>query len=306
MAKLTDIMNEVDPCWKGYKQVGMKEKDGREVPNCVPESVELDESEFSPMGYAQKVVNGKLSFSAALKDSEMRATDLLKLIRKIDKNYNPKFESVNEEQYKVMGRPVTLNKGKKSTGVDWTVTFQNGKTAPLADVLTLIKPFPKGITAKESVDSLNEKLPNDFANIPNNGHVNGALKHLQDQMGFVIKSIKSGKPVYKSHLVKMANIIKSLQMYESVNEGHFGEIDIMAQNASNFREFVKDFYKEYKDFPKDRDTMKWLESLYKSRANEGLDSQGLERVGDGLPQTEEEPSTDIFKELVSISETLKK
>jgi len=29
---------EADPCWKGYKQVGMKDKDGRQVPNCVPES----------------------------------------------------------------------------------------------------------------------------------------------------------------------------------------------------------------------------------------------------------------------------
>lgn len=25
-----------DPCWKGYKQVGMKTKNGKEVPNCVP------------------------------------------------------------------------------------------------------------------------------------------------------------------------------------------------------------------------------------------------------------------------------
>lgn len=25
-----------DPCWKGYKMVGTKNKDGREVPNCVP------------------------------------------------------------------------------------------------------------------------------------------------------------------------------------------------------------------------------------------------------------------------------
>ena len=24
------------PCWKGYEQIGMKEKDGRQVPNCVP------------------------------------------------------------------------------------------------------------------------------------------------------------------------------------------------------------------------------------------------------------------------------
>lgn len=25
-----------DPCWKGYKQIGMKEKNGKQVPNCVP------------------------------------------------------------------------------------------------------------------------------------------------------------------------------------------------------------------------------------------------------------------------------
>ena len=31
-----------DPCWVGYKQVGMKKKDGKEVPNCVPESAKLE------------------------------------------------------------------------------------------------------------------------------------------------------------------------------------------------------------------------------------------------------------------------
>ncbi len=30
-------VNEASPCWKGYKQVGMKNKNGKEVPNCVPE-----------------------------------------------------------------------------------------------------------------------------------------------------------------------------------------------------------------------------------------------------------------------------
>ena len=25
-----------DPCWKNYKQIGMKKKGGKEVPNCVP------------------------------------------------------------------------------------------------------------------------------------------------------------------------------------------------------------------------------------------------------------------------------
>lgn len=31
-----DIMEKNDPCWTGYTQVGMKNKGGREVPNCVP------------------------------------------------------------------------------------------------------------------------------------------------------------------------------------------------------------------------------------------------------------------------------
>ena len=61
------------------------------------------------------------------------------------------LENVNEESYKVAGRSVTLNKGKKSDGTDWTVTFSNGKETSLSDVLSLIKPFPKGIT-KENVN----------------------------------------------------------------------------------------------------------------------------------------------------------
>ena len=32
-----------EKCWDGYKQVGMKKKNGKDVPNCVPESKELDE-----------------------------------------------------------------------------------------------------------------------------------------------------------------------------------------------------------------------------------------------------------------------
>ena len=37
-------MNEASPCWDGYKQVGMKMKDGKEVPNCVPTSESVKES----------------------------------------------------------------------------------------------------------------------------------------------------------------------------------------------------------------------------------------------------------------------
>ena len=32
-----------NPCWRGYEAIGMKKKDGKDVPNCVPTS---DHSEF--------------------------------------------------------------------------------------------------------------------------------------------------------------------------------------------------------------------------------------------------------------------
>lgn len=44
-------------CWKGYTAIGMKDKNGRKVPNCVPEQVEhveiLDGEEFQ----AQEIID---------------------------------------------------------------------------------------------------------------------------------------------------------------------------------------------------------------------------------------------------------
>jgi hypothetical protein len=37
-------IKEASPCWDGYKQVGMKTKDGKEVPNCVPANESIKES----------------------------------------------------------------------------------------------------------------------------------------------------------------------------------------------------------------------------------------------------------------------
>ena len=43
--EIQQLKEDGDPCWKGYKQIGMKKKDGKEVPNCVPESYDVfDES----------------------------------------------------------------------------------------------------------------------------------------------------------------------------------------------------------------------------------------------------------------------
>ena len=41
MNKAKEFIKEEDPCWKGYKQIGMKNKGGKKVPNCVPESYDV-------------------------------------------------------------------------------------------------------------------------------------------------------------------------------------------------------------------------------------------------------------------------
>jgi hypothetical protein len=40
------VVEDEDPCWKGYQQIGMKDKNGKKVPNCVPVK-EQDDDKFS-------------------------------------------------------------------------------------------------------------------------------------------------------------------------------------------------------------------------------------------------------------------
>lgn len=49
MIKLQTLLNEESPCWKGYQQVGMKTKDGKEVPNCVPVSEDITNDDYDEL-----------------------------------------------------------------------------------------------------------------------------------------------------------------------------------------------------------------------------------------------------------------
>ena len=42
MKSFKEFSEEKDPCWKGYKQLGMKKKGKKTVPNCVPEDKDTD------------------------------------------------------------------------------------------------------------------------------------------------------------------------------------------------------------------------------------------------------------------------
>jgi len=62
----------VEACWTGYKRVGTKKKGNRTVPNCVPEEVKEESTEFSYKGYVPKNLNSELveAFKLAAVDSK--------------------------------------------------------------------------------------------------------------------------------------------------------------------------------------------------------------------------------------------
>jgi ATP-dependent protease HslVU (ClpYQ) ATPase subunit len=66
-------VNEDSPCWKGYKQVGMKNKGGRQVPNCVPnESVVKEATDADLIKNMQKTIKDLMSKLNSNKDKKQK------------------------------------------------------------------------------------------------------------------------------------------------------------------------------------------------------------------------------------------
>lgn len=49
---MTMTKRKNDPCWENYEQVGMKKKNGKEVPNCVPTSDHAEPGPMVPDGWS--------------------------------------------------------------------------------------------------------------------------------------------------------------------------------------------------------------------------------------------------------------
>ena len=87
-----------DPCWKGYKQVGMKKKNGKEVPNCVPMSEEelkeagIDKSEvdYSHLEEGKKFYSHMKPNKKAITYATKSVKSLDTLINQMIKNKIPK------------------------------------------------------------------------------------------------------------------------------------------------------------------------------------------------------------------------
>lgn len=79
--KLTDILSdlyEAKPCWSGYRQLGMKEKNGRPVPNCIP----IKEEEITPE-HQREMIEGIAEIIRDVKDLNNRKELAKKQIKEL-------------------------------------------------------------------------------------------------------------------------------------------------------------------------------------------------------------------------------
>ena len=78
-----------DPCWSNYKMVGMKKKNGKEVPNCVPEEIELEqgfEEMMGQFGESQETDEAEEQVDEAYINTSKDAVEVLANLRKIGKS----------------------------------------------------------------------------------------------------------------------------------------------------------------------------------------------------------------------------
>ena len=107
MINLKDLINEdKGPCWKGYEQIGMKDKGGKQVPNCVPISEEYDVVN-------EKDLSNPLSFN---KD----------FVSYMKENFDGLTESTLEEA-EYQGRKVKLGKPMQGDSKKFKVYVKNPK-----------------------------------------------------------------------------------------------------------------------------------------------------------------------------------
>ena len=238
------------------------------------------DSEFSPMGYAQKVASGKMDFYKASKEAKIPFIEMLKLVKKINKNFVLTFESVVNESSIEEAIPVGFEigdfvhfKSKNKTGMVKRIdgdkvtimTMKGDFTGDIKDIKVLYQ------------DNLNEKLDNKQLAL---------LKYAYKD----IKKINPSEPAYgrlvkhldtlsKSELQQLAdagiNFISllaknRLMRSESVNEGvsvfderHFGKNGLIIMLDDNGKKVSAIFKNKKNSYKYDRNNPAHLQALLK-------------------------------------------
>ena len=109
-----EMINEKGPCWSGYKQVGMKTKNGKQVPNCVPESMSIDDAKLVD-GYVPESYEIGADYANHTKEVTPGEKPSAKPIDSKDKGVEVKKEDVEKWAFS----DETIDKYKKRYAEEW-------------------------------------------------------------------------------------------------------------------------------------------------------------------------------------------
>jgi flagellar biosynthesis chaperone FliJ len=133
------IKEDRGPCWKGYKQVGMKDKGGRQVPNCVPNESVVNEApntgeRIQNLNNRIKALRDKLSATKSPEQKKLfqdRLKNALQTLSNIKKDYGIKKE-ISSRTPKIFVKTAAVEKKIKELMADRkkAVVPYNSETDP--------------------------------------------------------------------------------------------------------------------------------------------------------------------------------
>jgi hypothetical protein len=164
----TSLVAAGDPCWEGYKQVGMKKgKDGKMVPNCVPVDAS-DNSEFAAKKKrteAQTPAPKKDQIKGSSKNKKGSASGSrkIKFSAAVEKSLQNKVKEHNEKAGKGRRATVGMLKAVYRRGAGaYSVSHRPGKTRnqwAMARVNAFLKLLKSGKPSNPAYKQDNDLLP---------------------------------------------------------------------------------------------------------------------------------------------------
>ena len=89
------------------------------------------------------------------------------------------------------------------------------------------------------------------------------LGGLYEDMGHILSRYYKLGDINEDEMKQRLGLGKSVNESVTLDESAMSDIDVMAQESKDFATFAKSVFKEYSDLKKTRESINWLESLYK-------------------------------------------
>lgn len=291
---MNESISEDNTCWDGYQQYGMKMKNGKEVPNCVP----VDESEIKTISkkkwnslpkdyksikngtkYMLTNVNGETRLVPVKVESVINEREdyASKIAKELVKSKQVKKGDVKNNEKEVLVK--IYNHLKKNSNMSRTqLSYYANDPDFYPDVLSSIRhELGEGIVSEAKKDKKYWKRYFDMAKDTSGK----TLSQFEKEFGRVNDLPHVVDALEKTEKGEFDKFYKMIKPFEEsyVKEGVMSDIHLMAKQSKNEDEFVNKFMKKYgSNVKKNDDTSEWLKSLYNDTKNENISEDNTSRA----------------------------